>query len=150
MDCRIPEACWSRGTDIRCQRDPERRRAMRPQDAVHPVCVLPLGAGIQQKERWGMRVFWCARARIEDPVLYKKYLNSAPGIIERYGGRVLARGGKYKVLEGTDRFDRFIVTEFDSFEQAEACFNSKEYQAAASFRRAGGGEVEIWLVEALD
>ncbi|HSW19495.1 MAG TPA: DUF1330 domain-containing protein [Ramlibacter sp.] len=94
-----------------------------------------------------MTVYWLARAKITDPEQYKKYLATAPGIIKQHGGRVKARGGKFKILEGTDAFDRFIITEFDSFEQADACFNSAEYQAAAAHRRAGGGNVEIVILE---
>lgn len=94
-----------------------------------------------------MPVYWLARAKITDPEQYKKYLATAPDVIKRYGGKVKARGGKFKVLEGTDAFDRFIVTEFESFEKAEACFNSADYQAAAAHRRAGGGNVEIVILE---
>lgn len=95
-----------------------------------------------------MSVYWLARAKITDAEQYKKYLATAPDVIKRYGGKVKARGGKFQILEGTDQFDRFIVTEFDTFEQAEACFNSPEYQAAAAQRRAGGGIVEIVLLDA--
>lgn len=96
-----------------------------------------------------MAVYWVARSRINDPEPYNKYLATAPGVIEQHGGEVLARGGKYKVLEGTEHYNRFIILKFESFEQAEACFRSEEYQSAAVHRRAGGGgDVEIWLVEA--
>jgi uncharacterized protein (DUF1330 family) len=97
-----------------------------------------------------MAVYWLARAKITDRAQYTNYLSTAPDVIARYGGRVKARGGKFKILEGSGAraFDRFIVTEFDSFEQAEACFNSPEYQAAAAHRRGGGGNVEIVLLEA--
>jgi len=98
-----------------------------------------------------MPIYWVARSRINDPEPYNKYLATAPGIIERHGGKVLARGGKHKVLEGTQHYNRFIVLEFESFEQAEACFHSDEYQSAAQHRRiGGGGDVEIWLVEAFN
>jgi len=94
--------------------------------------------------------YWLARSRIDDPVQYKKYTDLVPAIIARFGGKVLARGGKFRVMEGPDTFHRFVVIEFPTFEQATACFESKEYQDASAFRRAGGGIVENVIVEGGD
>lgn len=94
-----------------------------------------------------MTAYWVARARISDPVEYKKYTDRVPGIIGKFGGRVLARGGKYKILEGPEKFHRFVVIEFPSLEAAEACHGSPEYREAAAFRRNGAGEVELIIVE---
>jgi len=94
-----------------------------------------------------MPAYWVARARISDPVEYKKYTDRVPGIIGRYGGKVLARGGRYRIMEGPEKFHRFIVIEFPSLEQGVACFQSREYQEAAAFRRNGAGEVENVIVE---
>jgi uncharacterized protein (DUF1330 family) len=62
---------------------------------------------------------------------------------------VLARGGKYEIMEGPHKFHRFIVIEFPTMEQGIACFRSKEYDAAAAFRRSGAGEVETVMVEGI-
>lgn len=97
-----------------------------------------------------MPAYWLARSRIDDPVQYKKYTDLVPAIIARHGGKVLARGGKFRVMEGPDTFQRFVVIEFPTFEQAVACFESKEYQEAATFRKAGGGIVENVIVEGGD
>ena len=94
--------------------------------------------------------YWVARAKIIDPVDYKKYTDQVPGIIAKFGGKVLARGGKFKVLEGTDKFHRFIVIEFPSFEQAIACHDSPEYTAAAAHRRSGAGQNDLIVVEGGD
>ena len=98
-----------------------------------------------------MPAYWIARGRIEDPVAYKKYADQVPAIVDGFGGRILARGGKSRVLEGTDRFSRFVVIEFPSMEQAIACHDSPAYQAASKHRKASGvGEVELAIVESLD
>ena len=97
-----------------------------------------------------MPAYWVARSRIDDPVQYKKYTDLVPGIIARHGGKVLARGGKFRVMEGPDTFRRFVVIEFPTFEQAVACFESKEYQEAAAHRKAGGGIVENVIVDGGD
>jgi uncharacterized protein (DUF1330 family) len=97
-----------------------------------------------------MPAYWVARSRINDPVEYKKYTDLVPAIIEKFGGKVLARGGRHQVMEGSDKFHRFVVIEFPTFEQGVACFKSPEYERAAAFRRNGGGEVETIMVEGID
>jgi uncharacterized protein (DUF1330 family) len=97
-----------------------------------------------------MPAYWVARAKINDPVEYKKYTDLVPPILAKHGGKVLARGGRYQIMEGPENFHRFIVVEFPTFEQGVACFSSEEYQRAAAFRRAGGGEVEITMVDGGD
>jgi uncharacterized protein (DUF1330 family) len=97
-----------------------------------------------------MPAYWVARARIDDPVEYKKYTDLVPGIIQRYGGKTLARGGRFQIMEGPDTFHRFVVIEFPTLEQAVACFESPEYQEASRFRRNGGGIVENVIVDGGD
>ena len=82
-----------------------------------------------------MAAYWIARAKINEPVEYKKYADRVPDILAKYGAKILARGGEYTTLEGPQVFERFVVIEFPSMEVAEACFNSAEYQEAATFRR---------------
>ena len=82
-----------------------------------------------------MPAYWVARARINDPVEYKKYADLVPAILAKYGGKVLARGGRFQIMEGPQKFSRFVVIEFPTFEQGVACFQSDEYNKAAAFRR---------------
>jgi uncharacterized protein (DUF1330 family) len=112
--------------------------------------LASLGPGTTYKQEWRklkMPAYWVARSKINDPVEYKKYTDRVPGIIAKFGGKVLARGGKFQIMEGPDKFQRFVVIEFPSFEQGVACFTSKEYDEAAAFRRSGAGEVETIMVE---
>ena len=97
-----------------------------------------------------MPAYWVARSKINDPVEYKKYTDLVPGIIAKFGGKVMARGGRYQIMEGPDKFHRFVVIEFPTFEQGVACFTSPEYDHAAAFRRKGAGEVETVIVEGGD
>ena len=97
-----------------------------------------------------MAAYWVARAKIDNPVEYKKYTDRVPDIIARYGGKVLARGGKFKILEGPETFHRFVVIEFPSLAAAEECHNSAEYQEASAFRKGGAGQVELIIVEGGD
>ena len=58
-----------------------------------------------------MPAYWVARSVIYDPVEYKKYTDLVPGIIAKFGGKVLARGGKFQIMEGPDKFQRFPPVE---------------------------------------
>ncbi len=97
-----------------------------------------------------MPAYWMARARIDDPVEYKKYTDQVPAIMAKYGGKVLARGGRFEVLEGPQKFMRFVVIEFASLAHAGACHDSPDNAAASAYRKAAGvGEVELAIVESL-
>ncbi len=97
-----------------------------------------------------MVAYWVARARIVDPVEYKKYTALVPDIIAKFEGKVLARGGPFRILEGPADFERHVIIEFPSMERAEACFSSPEYRKAAAFRRDGAGINELVIVESGD
>ncbi|MDO9405077.1 MAG: DUF1330 domain-containing protein [Polaromonas sp.] len=94
-----------------------------------------------------MPAYWIARSRVIDPDRYWKYAQQVPEITGRYGAKVLARGGESKTVEGRGDFTRFVVLEFPSLEQAIACWESAEYQAAREHRLHGAGEAEITLLE---
>jgi len=96
-----------------------------------------------------MPAYWVARAKVNDPVEYGKYADRVPAILVKYGAKVLARGGRYQTLEDPEKFNRFVVIEFPTFEQGVACFNSREYKEAAAFRRRNkAGENELVMIEA--
>ena len=97
-----------------------------------------------------MKAYWVARSKIINKVNYKKYTDLVPNIIEKYNGKILARSGNFKVLEGTDQFNRFVIIEFPSLEDGKKCWLSREYQKASSFRKNGSGLVDLILVESVD
>lgn len=96
-----------------------------------------------------MPAYWIARSRINDPVAYKLYTDQIPAILAKFGGKVLARGGNYQIMEGPEKFHRFVVIEFPDLETGVACFTSQDYDDAARHRRENGaGEVETVILEA--
>jgi uncharacterized protein (DUF1330 family) len=97
-----------------------------------------------------MPAYWVARGKVNDPEEYKKYADQVPPILAKYGGKPLARGGRFQIMEGPEKFQRFVVIEFPTLEQGVACFSSEEYKKAAVHRRGGAGEVEIVMIEGLD
>ena len=40
---------------------------------------------------------------------YKKYTDLVPDIIKKYNGKILARGGKFEILEGSQEFHRLLL-----------------------------------------
>jgi uncharacterized protein (DUF1330 family) len=91
------------------------------------------------------KAYWISRVTVTDPDQYKLYAEATPAAFKKYGATVLARGGRYSQLEGEGR-PRNVVIEFPSFENAIACYNSSEYQAARA-NRVNAGEAEIVIVE---
>ena len=90
-----------------------------------------------------MPAYWIAHAKINNPVEYKKYTDPLPEIFKKYGAKILARGGRFRIMEGPEYFHRHVVIEFPSFEKAVECFESKEYRdAAEQLRSKSVGEVQ--------
>mgnify|MGYP003325761921 CR=1 FL=1 len=73
--------------------------------------------------------YWIARVNINDNDAFKKYASRAKLAIEKYGGKYLARGGKFITKEGQE-YQRNVIIEFPSFEKAKAAYESEEYKKA--------------------
>ena len=91
------------------------------------------------------KAYWIAQVTVLDPEPYALYAAGASKAFAAYGARILARGGTTEKLEGAVR-DRNVVIEFDSLQQAIACYHSLEYQAAKQ-HRDNAGEATIFIVE---
>ena len=80
------------------------------------------------------KAYWIGRVDVHDPDTYKLYAQEAVGLFQKYSARILARGGRAEAVEGQSRA-RNIVVEFNSMDDALACFNSPEYQKARLWRQ---------------
>ena len=92
--------------------------------------------------------YWIGHVDVRNPDQYPEYLKAAQPAYEKYGARFIIRGGAFEPVEGATR-SRHVVIEFESYEQALACYRSPEYQAAAKIRRANA-DGEIMIVEGAD
>ena len=81
-----------------------------------------------------MTAYLIARVDVTDMDQYKKYMALSPGIIEKYGGKFIARGGDVITLEGEAETRRMVLVEFPSAQIAQDFYNSDEYQAAIKVR----------------
>lgn len=64
-----------------------------------------------------------------DPEKRAAYLKLAGPAIEKYNGKILASTNKIKVFED-GKVEQTVLIEFESFEKAVECIDSKEYQDA--------------------
>lgn len=95
-----------------------------------------------------MAAYLIVRMNVTDPEKYEAYKALSPAAIEAYGGRFLARGGHYEILEGEPEDRRVVVVEFPSLEQAKACYDSPAYLEARE-ARAGAAEGQFLVVEGI-
>ena len=76
--------------------------------------------------------YWVVRAHIDNLEEYSKYIDIASSIIENHNGRFLIRGGKQTEFE-KEGFERTVVVEFNSYDDAIECYKSNEYQSALKY-----------------
>jgi uncharacterized protein (DUF1330 family) len=92
-----------------------------------------------------MPAYWIAHVTVTDEEAYGKYAKLAGVAIAAHGGRFLARGGRSRQFEGRAR-ERNVVAEFPSFEAAEQCYTSPDYQEALRHAK-GASERDLVIVE---
>lgn len=92
--------------------------------------------------------YWIVHVDVTDQEQYKAYVAANADPIKKYGGRFLARGGRYEVPEGTTRA-RNVILEFPSFQAAHDCWHSSEYQAAVKLRQPAS-TIDLVIVEGYD
>ena len=81
-----------------------------------------------------MTAYIIAKINVADMEQYKKYIEVTPGIINKFGGRFIARGGETIMLEGPEETNRVVLVEFPSMEKLKQFYYSDEYQAAKKLR----------------
>lgn len=86
---------------------------------------------------------------VHDMDHYGTYTPHTPGIIAKFGGQFIVRGGKVEHLEGEPPKSRNVVIEFPSFEQAQAFYHSEEYGKIIGIRHAASTG-NFYLVEGAD
>lgn len=94
------------------------------------------------------KAYWIAHVTVTDPEPYAIYAAGATAAFGKYNGKVLARGGEFRQMEG-DGHPRNVVVEFPSMQAALECYNSPEYQEAKTHRK-GAGIANIVFVEGAD
>jgi uncharacterized protein (DUF1330 family) len=112
------------------------------------VIVLAVcGAGrVWALQEPAKKAYIVVQVDVSNPQQYSEYAKLSPAIIEKFGGRFLARGGRTATLEGPPARSRVVVIEFPSFDRAKQFYDSSEYVAARKVR-AGAADAQFVLVE---
>jgi uncharacterized protein (DUF1330 family) len=71
---------------------------------------------------------------ITDPAAFQTHVPRALATIARFGGRVIAGGGRIDLLEGSPMPERIFIIEFPSADAARRWYRSDEYQAVLKIR----------------
>jgi uncharacterized protein (DUF1330 family) len=113
--------------------------------------VAAVVAGLAAASAWAVqdtpkKAYMLVQVDVTDAPRYAEYMKLSPGIIEKFGGHFIARGGRAVTLEGPPARSRVVVVEFPSFERAQEFYKSPEYQAARKLRE-GAASAQFVLVE---
>ncbi|HZJ02718.1 MAG TPA: DUF1330 domain-containing protein [Thermoleophilia bacterium] len=95
-----------------------------------------------------MAAYVVARLCISNEQAFARYREIVSSTIESHGGRYLARGNRFEVVEGSDRPERIVILEFPDFETALRWHESEEYAPAKALRESCT-ETEMLIVEGL-
>ena len=79
-----------------------------------------------------MKAYWITRCHVHNSDEYDEYIKLAGPAINNHGGTFLVRGGKQIELEGGP-YERTVLVEFNSMNQAKLCYESSEYQDALKY-----------------
>src|SRR5215472_3711145 len=71
---------------------------------------------------------------ITDPAAYQAHAPRALATIARFGGRVIAGGGRVDLLEGDPMPERIFIIEFPTADAARRWYQSDDYQEALKIR----------------
>jgi uncharacterized protein (DUF1330 family) len=77
-----------------------------------------------------------AEIEVTDPPTFQKYADATRTSVPAAGGRVIARGGKTFVVNGTPP-KQIVLIQWDSLEKAQAFFESDSYKQLTPIRDKG-------------
>jgi uncharacterized protein (DUF1330 family) len=81
-----------------------------------------------------MPVYLIIDITIIDPDVYGEFVARVPAVVEKYGGRYLARSGEVSAMVGDWQPEWIVLIEFDSVEPVQDFFASPEYLALVPLR----------------
>jgi uncharacterized protein (DUF1330 family) len=92
-----------------------------------------------------MSAYLVADLTIHDRQAFAAYVQVAAPLIEKFGGRVVARSDAATALEGVPP-NHFVIVHFDSMDAAKRFYNSEDYRAPLQRRLGGVATGRVFLV----
>ena len=83
-----------------------------------------------------MPAYIIADIEVTDPKAFEEYRLKIPALIEKHGGRYLARGGAVEVLEGSWVPARAVILEFPDMAALKRFWDAPEYKPLQAIRQA--------------
>ena len=96
-----------------------------------------------------MAAYMIARINVTDMDRYNEYIKVTPGIIAKFDGRFIVRGGETVTLEGPEEKWRIVVVEFPDLEKAKEFYYSPEYTDAKKIRE-GAALAQFVAIEGIN
>lgn len=96
-----------------------------------------------------MTAYMIVYARVDDAAGFEPYVAAVGPLIQRFGGKLVARGVPPVKLEGDWPWGTAGVLEFASVEAAEAFWHSPEYTEVKALR-AGVADFQVIVVPSLE
>jgi uncharacterized protein (DUF1330 family) len=85
-----------------------------------------------------MKYYAVGEIDVTDPSWVSAYVKNVTGMVERYGGRYLARTSQIEKLEGERKTPQvLVIVEWPSKDAAEAFYGSAEYKPYLQSRKDG-------------
>jgi len=81
-----------------------------------------------------MAIYMITDISVKDEATYAVYVEKVRSIVEKHGGRYLARGGAVTPLTDNWKPERVAIIAFDNLRQIQECFSSDEYLRIAPLR----------------
>jgi uncharacterized protein (DUF1330 family) len=101
-------------------------------------------------EEEAMKQYTVAELDVTDRTWVGDYVANVTGMVERHGGRYLARTSQIERMEGKRKAGQIcVIIEWPSREAADAFYESDEYRPYREARR-GGARNEFFLIAGED
>ena len=85
-----------------------------------------------------MAAYLIVEIETTDADLMAEYRKHTPGLIARFGGRFVVRGGETETLEGGWTPPRLVMIEFPDMAAARRFYHSEEYKPVLAMRLKAG------------
>jgi len=79
-------------------------------------------------------VYVVAEIEVTDPATYQTYVDRNGALVQSFGGRFLARGGKTETIAGPVPRGRMAIYTFESMEKMQAWCDSAPYKELIAIR----------------